>query len=87
MFPLVLERRLRLCHHARHTVAGRVPGTARLSHFPGVTMDRPLIKLLLVLLAIVLAAIAFLAAISVITGGLAWAIPVAVIALGIAVLL
>jgi len=50
-------------------------------------MDRPLIKLLLVLLAIVLAAIALLAAIGVITGGLAWAIPLAVIALGIAVLL
>lgn len=50
-------------------------------------MDRPLIRLLLVLLAIVLAVIALLAAVSIITGGLAWAIPVAVLALGIAALL
>jgi len=51
-------------------------------------MDRPLIKLLLVLLAIVLAVIClfvYLAHLAAIV--LAWAIPVAVIALGIAVLL
>jgi len=51
-------------------------------------MDRPLIKLLLVLLAVILAALClfvYLAHLAAVL--LAWAIPVAVIALGIAVLL
>jgi len=56
--------------------------------FPGVTMDRPLIKLLLLLLAIALAALClfvYLAHLAAIV--LAWALPVAVIALGVAALL